>query len=199
MRRLLRGRKTLPSSSFREFYERTLPPLCRHLQALGLRYGEDLEDVLQNTYLQAHTSFHELREPRAELAWLFTIGRRQYARYVARRVRTRRVFADPCPDQDALAMDVADLRAALGDDELITKGLCKQILAIMEQVDRPVRRLALQLFFLEDLSLKEISEQTHTNVSTLTTWISRFRQQVQARLGPLGDEAEASVPVREVF
>jgi RNA polymerase sigma factor (sigma-70 family) len=167
--------------------------------ALGLHRGEDLEDVLQNVYLEAHKSFADLRDPQAGLAWLFTIGRRQYARYVALRVRRRRLFADVAPDDERGAGEAGEARPAAVDERLVTGGLCGQVFALMDQVENPTRRLALQLFFLEDLSLKEIAARTATNVSTLTTWISRFRQQAQARIGAL-DDVDAASPrlVREV-
>ena len=175
------------SGEFYNFYQEHFSPLCRHLQALGLRDPEDLNDVLQNTFLEAHDSFAQLRDPQAALAWLLTIGRRQFARYVARRVRQRRIFVERNEAQERQVRDAVDLRVRPGDEQVIASLLSAQVMRQLDQIEDATRQLALRLFFLEDLALKDIAARTATKVSTLTTWISRFRDQAQERLAQSGD------------
>lgn len=173
------GRKT-DRNTFQAFYEATVQPLARHLQALGLRDQQELEDVLQNSYLEAHKSFVTIKDQKAALAWIMTIGRRQYGRYVEQKVRQRTLFLEGSFDQEQAIGAAPDRRIVPSDERLIAEGLCRQILNLISRIENPKRQLAIQLFFLEDRSLKEIASATDTNVSTLTTWISRFRSEVQS-------------------
>ncbi|RZA16033.1 MAG: hypothetical protein EOP10_25305 [Proteobacteria bacterium] len=80
--------------------------------------------------------------------------------------------------------------------------LCEIVLKEIDGIDDERRREAIRLYLLEDLSLKEVSETLGVNLSTLTTWISRFRQKLQFKLveeesGQREDET-LSLKVKEV-
>jgi len=191
-------------SRFQELYKTTVRPLGSHLRSLGLHDVQDLEDVLQNTYLEAHKSFHTLRDQQAALAWLMTIGRRQYHLHLSRKIRHRQYLS--AQDQGSLEAggQLVDRKIKPADDALHNLSLCQPVVRKIDAIADPKRQAAVRMFFLEDRSLKEIAGLTTTNISTLTTWISRFRKDVAPLLRseqqPTACEGEdAFLAVQEVF
>lgn len=175
--------RTTDLQSFQDFYLATLTPLSRQLQNLGLKRREELEDVLQNSYLEAHKSFASLKDPKAGLAWMLTIGRRQFYLHLGQKLKQRKLF-----EEEGIALidrmeTYADARIRPSDERMHEGALCEIVLKEMEAIDDERRREAIRLYLLEDLSLKEVSETLGLNLSTLTTWISRFRQKLQFKLG----------------
>ncbi|HYX37702.1 MAG TPA: RNA polymerase sigma factor [Oligoflexus sp.] len=175
---LRRQCRTPEHSAFHEFYRATLRPLTSHLHALGLRSSEELEDILQNTYLEAHKSFESLQDSQAALAWLLTIGRRQFYQYIGRQVRLRRVFEERAPEEPDVTAPIIDHRLVAADEQMHTDSVCQIVVQKIFEIKNPMRQQAIRMFFLEEFHLKEIAESTGTKISTLTTWISRFRKDI---------------------
>jgi DNA-directed RNA polymerase specialized sigma24 family protein len=54
---------------------------------------------------------------------------------------------------------------------------------MIDEIPDETRRRAVRLFYLEEASLPEVSAATGVKVSTLTTWLSRFRAAARKALG----------------
>jgi RNA polymerase sigma-70 factor (ECF subfamily) len=179
-------------SSYRLFYKRSVRPLAAHLRQLGARDAQDLEDVIQDTYVEAFKAWSTLRDDEAAVAWLLTIGRRQLWRHRARRKRSQaelgeaalgeRTIEEIVPSEDA-ASPPSSLEARLD-----AQSAARQVTELIAGIDNPVRREAVELFYLQDVQLPELSAATGVKVSTLTTWLSRFREQAR-RVLPAAAEA----------
>jgi RNA polymerase sigma-70 factor, ECF subfamily len=72
----------------RRFVEATITSLSRLCHVLGS--GDDVDDLVQETYLKAFSAAQAQRPTGSVLPWLLTIGRRTCADAVRRRVRQRR-------------------------------------------------------------------------------------------------------------
>jgi RNA polymerase sigma-70 factor (ECF subfamily) len=171
---------------YQELYRRTVRPLAAHLRRLGVTDAADLDDVLQDTYVEAFTAFASLRDDAAALAWLMTIGRRQAARHRARRARMG-VNVSPS------VVEELPERAASPERQAEARSLTTRVAGMIEATASEHRRAALRMFYLEDATLPEIARATGVTVSTLTTWLSRFR--VQARRA-MADVARRQEPTR---
>lgn len=180
--------------SYRQFYRRSLRPLAAHLRALGARDQQDLEDVLQETFVEAFRSWSSLKDEGARLAWLFTIGRRQLWQHRTRNKRhlcahatmsggAPEVMAEGAMERHIATEAASDAVAASSDDTLVhalhTQSLTKQIKVMIDAIPDVHKREVITLFYLNDLALPDISAATGIKTSTLTTWLSRFREQAR--------------------
>lgn len=159
----------------RAFYDATVRPLASHLHKLGLRNPQDLEEVIQETYLEAYKSLASLQDAQAALAWLLTIGRRQLGRHLERKKR----------DVETAEVDTTVLPspAAPVDGALDARRLVAEVRAVHARLACPKRKLAIDLYYFQEVPLPEIVERLGVGASTVTTWLSRFRQEVRAALG----------------
>lgn len=160
------------SAEFREFYLSSVRSLTGWFYKMGFR-APDLDDLVQDSYLEAFRNFKQLRSPGAARSWLFVIGRRQ----VAKRLRDGKVdFETLDDDWQSVAEDQVDC-AEIIDNQLA----CRRIIIGLTAVRPARKRQALVDFFIEEKSLQEISKKYRIRVSTLTTWCHRFRSECRQR------------------
>lgn len=172
--------------SFHDFYRATLRPLVAHLRRLGLAHDQDLEDVVQEAYAQAFKSWASLRAREAQLVWLLTIARRQWGRLLAKKGRLP-LAQGTDEELDALVEASASVRAL--DEDVARSGLFAKLRSQIELLADPRQKQAIELFYLFDLDLSDVSAATGVNASTLTTWFSRFRQRARLALAMTGAAA----------
>lgn len=172
----------MSEQAFHEFYRATLRPLVRHLRRLGLVHPQDLEDVVQEAYTQAFRAFGQIRAREAQVVWLLTIARRQWGRVLARRGKFRMASED--------ALDELVARQTSPDDQLARRTTLDVLKAQIAAIGDVRQRHAVELFYLYDWDLPEVSAATGVNPSTLTTWLSRFRQRARVALAPENEGSE---------
>ena len=129
----------------------------------------EAEDITQETFCQAQTNLHQLREEKATRSWLFTIARNLYLR----RIRSRKVektiplegVAELIDrnDPDVPAIDPAQLQIVLG------------------QLPEPFRS-PLLLYYFENRSYREIAEQIGIPLGTVMSRLARAKDFLRSRL-----------------
>jgi RNA polymerase sigma-70 factor (ECF subfamily) len=129
----------------------------------------DAEDLTQQTFLAAHVSLSQLRQPEHGRAWLFTILRHSYTRMRSKRRALPASLLDI--DLDALPEDVPD-------DPPIDQERLQQ--AINELPDE--FKLVLLLFYFEDCSYREIAERLSLPTGTVMSRLARAKARLRARL-----------------
>ncbi len=152
--------------AFRRFYDDQIGSVCNYFRRLGCNQ-ELTEDLVQDTFVEAYRSFHTIKEPKAQKSWVMTIARRQ----IAKKIRSG-ILEDAFADLDMLPF---------GEDSNCERNLdaqraCRAILHRIVLMKPRAKQLAIAMFFLEERPLREISDLVETNISTLTTWCNRFRQ-----------------------
>ena len=164
-------------AAFRELVDEMERPLMYFAGKL-LGSDRDAPDVVQEVWLEAFAKIGRLREPAALRPWLYQLTRNTAASRVRRDVaRERREInaaldepatSDDAPDADWLALDTARMHAALD-------------LLPLEQ------REVLTLFFIEDLSIEEISTVVRVPAGTVKSRLfhakRRLRQAMEAHHG----------------
>lgn len=176
---------------FHAFYQDTVNPLAAHLRRIGLRNDAELEDVLQETYIEAMKGFHQLKDTDAALSWLLTIGRRVFFRSL--RTKNKPGCANATAEAEIM---IADDGIAPADEYMHASRLCREVLTAIRDIVDPVKKKAVTMFFLEEESLTNISSETGVKISTLTTWMNRFREKTKKTLNEFTLECEVK-PVRE--
>lgn len=180
--------KQLPLEQFKQFYVQSVGPLRNHLRRLSGMNGEDLEDILQETFLQAARSWHGLQDHQAALAWLMTIGRRQLFRFFDQKTKTR-IFQGDLDTTDDRGMGKMDHLGTTPETIVSGQSTTRIIHDLIAGIADETKQLAIRRYYLEEWSLPEIAAAQNINASTLTTWFSRFRETARQSLEPNKDEA----------
>lgn len=182
----------LPMPQFKRFYMESVEPLRRHLRKISGMKGEDLDDILQETYLQALKSWDSLQDPQAALGWLFTIGRRQLFRHYDQTSKQRQRHDETrVEDLEETSAD----RSLNPESSVGEQNTTRVIADMISMIPDPVRRTAVRRYYLEEWSLREIAAEQGVNPSTITTWLSRFRDNARQQLQYLNDAPRRAVAV----
>jgi RNA polymerase sigma-70 factor (ECF subfamily) len=165
-----------------EFRPVEIEDLIERHHALLYRYAyrlsgsrTDTEDLTQQTYLIAHQSLHQLRDPSKAKSWLCTILRHAYLRTVRHRISTQTFSSVLEPEQPNRQQN---------DDEEAVQTALRQL---PEEY-----RSAVILFYFQELSYKEISEALEAPIGTVMSRLSRAKQQLRRLLEPHERPAKSS-------
>ena len=160
----------MPSDVFAQLVDAHYAPLFRFALSLT-KNSADAGDLTQQTFFIWAKQGHALRDATKAKSWLFTTLYREFLRGRRRAERVTAlddlgpVEADPpAPEVDVLAgMDAGLVVEALQD------------------VDE-VYRVPLTLFYLQDLSYKEIADLLEVPIGTVMSRLSRGKTQLRAGL-----------------
>lgn len=150
-------------SALGELVERTRLGLFRLAYALLGRY-EDANDAVAAALLQVCLHVRDLRDPARMTAWMRSIVRNE-----AHRLQGRRTEELPLREEDAQPDDLAAILLRL-------------------DIERALRQLSpnqarvMRLFYLEELSVEEISRQTGDPAGTIKSWLHRGRRQLSRQM-----------------
>jgi RNA polymerase sigma-70 factor (ECF subfamily) len=171
----------------RDFEELALP----HLQSLyrvAVRLSadpQDAEDLVQDTYIKALQAFPSLREPEKVRPWLLQIlSRAAIDRF---RREPREIYVGDLEDLDGFS-----LYDKIRDEDPFpySEQLHQDFLAQFrdEEVNRALRalpqeyRLPLVLFYVEELSYRELAEVLECPMGTIMSRLFRGRKMIEREL-----------------
>lgn len=137
----------------------------------------DAEDLTQETFLAAVKNLSQLANPEAAKSWLFTILRNQF---LANRRRSGGINVQPLGDS-AAEMVAAPQQPGEVDEELVQRALR----ALPDD-----HRVILLMFYFEEASYKEISEQLGIPMGTVMSRLSRAKEALRKRLLALAREPD---------
>lgn len=131
----------------------------------------DAADLTQETFLMLTKHHSGIREPEKARCWLFTTLRREFLRKLRSRARHREVpfctEEHDIPTTGTTAVRPID---------------AKLVLEELANIDERYRSV-LELFYLGDLSYKEISTVLRVPVGTVMSRLSRGKEQLRRALG----------------
>lgn len=150
--------------------------LLEEHQATVFRYAFRLsgcaataEDIVQEVFLRAFRSLHQLRDESAARGWLLTIARNEFMRAV-RKTSPASLSIEP-PDPETVT---AELNVPLLDQQ-------EWVGVALEQLPEEFR-LVLLMFYFEELSYAEIAEQLNIPLGTVMSRLSRGRSHLKQAL-----------------
>ncbi len=155
-----------------ERFFRLLEPLYERLVRfirMTTTSPEEAEDILHDTVLQGYQHFHQLRDEKALLSWLFSIA--------SRLEKKRRVKAFIFTRLDALTHDREEHHYTRPDVSADV-----QLLHEALQHLSPKMREAYTMFEITGLSLQEIQTIQGDSLSAVKMRIARAREKVEALL-----------------
>lgn len=135
--------------------------------------GSDLDDVLQDVFLEVHRNLHTIRDWAALQAWLATVTVRA-SRRVLRQRRLARLFE---PSSDEAAFEPIDPNTSA--EEMLTYG------RVYRALDRlpSDQRIAWTMQVLQGDSLQEIAAICRCSVSAVKRRVARAQEAVDRELG----------------
>jgi RNA polymerase sigma-70 factor (ECF subfamily) len=148
---------------------------CRYVASVCLRISgrrAELDDLIQEVFAEAASTFDALREPEAMRGWLATIA----VRVTRKRLYRRRLVALVGLDTPAEYERVADLAASPYDRAVVA--------AIYRVLDAlgPDDRIAFVLHHVEGERLETVATLTGCSITTAKRRIARARSALERKL-----------------
>jgi RNA polymerase sigma-70 factor, ECF subfamily len=164
--------------------ERFYQPLYRFAYGLTRNNEAEALDLTQQTFLRLVQHGHQLRAPDKLQSWLFTTLRRAFLRS-ARHRRRRPEVAFRVGEHERAAQEAAGLAVSGGEEAAAPRALdARAILEALAQVE-PTYRAALQLYYLAELSYREIARALGIPLGTVMSRLARGKDQLRAKLNHL--------------
>jgi RNA polymerase sigma-70 factor (ECF subfamily) len=159
-------------------------PLYRF--ALSLTKSEtEAADLTQQTFLILAQRSHQIRDVAKVKCWLFTTLRREFLRIVRAHINHPNLEFQP---------DIHD-SPSLSEDTLRVLD-AKTVVEALAAVE-PTYRTAVELFYLSELSYKEIAEALDVPIGTVMSRLSRGKEQLKAILsGAIAENSKKIIPLK---
>jgi RNA polymerase sigma-70 factor (ECF subfamily) len=162
-------------SAFGELYRRTRPLVARLTSGFSMLDADEVEDVIQETYVRAFKALPRLKEAGAFEAWLLSIARNRARTRLERKSHLKRIEEEAQePEPEA----IPPLPEALQVERDIA--VVRQLIAELPEGEE---KKTVQLFYLEgELSAREIAEKLGVGKSAVTMRLERFRARIKREL-----------------
>ena len=138
-------------------------------------------DLTQQTFLILTQHAHQIRAQEKLKSWLFTTLRREFLKVARRQSSHPEVEFHPGQHDTPSAEDAGSTAAD-----------ARTILEALDQVDE-IYRVALKLFYLGELSYREIADTLEVPVGTVMSRLSRGREQLRTKLATLEAGADPKI------
>jgi RNA polymerase sigma-70 factor (ECF subfamily) len=137
--------------------------------------ADEVEDVIQETYVRAFKALPRLKEVSAFEPWLLSIARNRARTRLERKSHLKRLTEEA---QDPQPEAVPAMPEALQVERDIA--VVRQLIADLPEGEE---KKTVQLFYLEgDLSAREIAEKLGVGKSAVTMRLERFRARIKREL-----------------
>lgn len=158
-------------AAFRLLYDRHFDFVTRQVgRVMGPQFGSaggELEDVVQEVFVQVFRSLQNYRSESKFTTWLYRVAYNVTVSHLRRTPRT---------------VELADwrtLREPISTwNKLEARDMCRVLYAALEQVADDQRE-AFLLFEVEGMKLREISELTGESINTVAARVRRTREKLQ--------------------
>lgn len=175
----------MPEAVFTQLVDAHYASLYRFALSLA-RNAQDAGDLVQQTFFVWATKGASLRDATKAKSWLFTTLYREFLRTRRQDARATSLEALPEPEREIATEDVnqvAQLDASA-------------VMLALQNVDETFRA-PLTLFYLQDLSYREIAEVLAVPIGTVMSRLSRGKAQLRAALRSDLPTAARVVPFRQ--
>jgi RNA polymerase sigma-70 factor (ECF subfamily) len=153
-------------------YQRRVVGFCLSFAPICV---EDARDLTQEVFVRAFGGLARLERLERFEAWLFTIARRRCLTHLRRQARLR--------DEQGRAAEQARVEIEGRSHDEVRREIELGIVAeVIESMDDGNLKTAGRLFYRQGLDSGAIAESMGVPISTVTTWLSRFRARIRKRL-----------------
>ena len=170
--------ESMMSDAFTRLVDEHYAGLYRFALSLS-RNSSDAADLTQQVFYVWATKGHALRDGAKAKSWLFTTLYREFLRGRRRGHRITPIEDQPLAVQDPPDESISSVRRLEG----------LEVMQALQSVDEDFRA-PLTLFYLEDLSYREIAETLAVPLGTVMSRLSRGKSQLRAVLAGLGQDRD---------
>ncbi|WP_171818412.1 sigma-70 family RNA polymerase sigma factor [Pyxidicoccus fallax] len=171
VRRAARGE----TSAYSELYRRTRPMVARLVAGFAPLDPDEVEDVIQETFVRAFKALPRLKEAGAFEAWLLSIARNRARTRLERKASTRRLEDDVADPEPETVPHIPEALQLERDIEVVRR--------LIAELPEGEEKRTVQLFYIEgELSAREIAEKLGVGKSAVTMRLERFRSRIKREL-----------------
>lgn len=160
----------MSAEAFTQLVDAHYASLYRFALSLA-RNAQDASDLVQQTYFIWATKGESLRDHDKVKTWLFTTLYREFLRTRRRDARVTSLDALPESERDVASEDL----------QRVSKLDGAAVMQALQRVEEPFRA-PLTLFYLQDLSYREIADILSVPIGTVMSRLSRGKAQLRAAL-----------------
>ena len=164
------------SSIKKEDFERVVLPYSRYLYRVAFclvkKKKEDAEDLVQETFIKAYKSFHQLKDKEKCRAWLTSI---LYNTFINKYRKERKIPIIPQPIEESIIYEEGP------ETEILSGVMDQEVLKALFELPEEYSTVVI-LSDIEDVSYKEIAEILGVPIGTVRSRLSRGRKLLRARL-----------------
>lgn len=174
---LVAGAKAGGVAAQRAIYDKYRPLVYRVARSFAEFDVDDVEDVVQESFVRAFQGLQRLQDPERLGPWLLTIARNRALTRLARHRARQGVAADLKREAEAMGQEAAEMP----DPEV---GLELQVVRrIIDDLPDGAEKETVNLFYVEGkLSAREIADLMGVGKSAVTMRLERFRAKVKRRV-----------------
>ncbi len=171
VRRAARGE----TSAYSELYRRSRPMVARLVAGFAPLDPDEVEDVIQETFVRAFRALPRLKEVGAYEAWLLSIARNRARTRLERKSSTRRLEDDVADPEPETVPHIPEALQLERDIEVVRR--------LINELPEGEEKRTVQLFYIEgELSAREIAEKLGVGKSAVTMRLERFRSRIKREL-----------------
>jgi RNA polymerase sigma-70 factor (ECF subfamily) len=161
----------------RALYDGCRPAMYRVARGFASLDPDDVDDVVQESFVRAFRHLGRLQDPARLLPWLLTIVRNRALTRLARRRSDADAVADLGHEAEVQGSNAVPPPEAGGQVETAV------VRRIIEDLPDGPEKETVRLFYVEgELSAREIAEKLGVGKSTITMRLDRFRAKVKRRI-----------------
>ncbi|HBE67163.1 MAG TPA: RNA polymerase subunit sigma-24 [Planctomycetaceae bacterium] len=128
------------------------------------------EDLVQEVYLRAFKSIHNLRQPAAARSWLLTITRNEFSRWCKQK-------------KPATSLETTEEAQELSEDVVVGSDLeHKEWVSVALGKLSIEYRLVIAMYYFEELSYSEIAAQLEIPIGTVMSRLNRAKKHLRDAL-----------------
>jgi len=164
------------AAAHRALYDRHRPGAWRVARSFADLDGDDVDDVVQESFVRAFRSLASLKDPSRFGPWLLTIARNRALSRLARKRARDELGEELARETEVAGAEEEPPEPGAGAEvELVRQLIC----GLPEGPEKETVRL----FYLEGkLSAREIAERLGVGKSAITMRLERFRAKVKRRV-----------------
>ncbi len=158
--------------AFHEFYNYFFPTLYHYAQSL-LGNEEDARDVVQETFLQAHSGISQLKAHEKVSNWLYTITYHKCIDVIRKRKKWKQLNGILINEAKVEGLVVEGI-----DNKVEQWWIEKNVREVIDQLSS-AKKNAVILFYQHGLSVKEIAEVQGTTETSIRAALYKSRKQIK--------------------